>query len=165
MREETNPVKLITEEEFLELLDSHGLRSEKVIEACRRVFVHGESRRGAAIACGVNYATLYRTVRRLQGLCPACGQALPQGQALQPAGLRQRPEPLRDAQHHLNGLPQALRGHQLPEGPERRGSSCPARIPRAGSKRAPLRLHGMVTNRAWPGAGVSPKKEPSQPKR
>ena len=80
MREETNPVKLITEEEFLELLDSHGLRSEKVIEACRRVFVHGESRRGAAIACGVNYATLYRTVRRLQGLCPACGQALPQGQ-------------------------------------------------------------------------------------
>lgn len=80
MREETNPVQLITEEEFVELLDSHGLRSEKVKEACRLVFVKGESRRAAAIACGVDYATLHRSVRRLQGLCPTCGQPLPQGQ-------------------------------------------------------------------------------------
>ncbi len=80
MREETNPVQLITEEEFVELLDSHGLRSEKVKEACRLVFVKGESRRAAALACGVDYATLHRSVRRLQGLCPTCGQPLPQGQ-------------------------------------------------------------------------------------
>ena len=80
MREETNPVQLITEEEFVELLDSHGLCSEKVKEACRLVFVKGESRRAAAIACGVDYATLHRSVRRLQGLCPTCGQPLPQGQ-------------------------------------------------------------------------------------
>ena len=80
MREETNPVQLITEEEFVELLDSHGLRSEKVKEACRLVFVKGESRRAAAIACGEDYATLHRSVRRLQGLCPTCGQPLPQGQ-------------------------------------------------------------------------------------
>lgn len=79
-REEANPVVQISESAFLELVDSHGLRSEKVINACRKVFVEGSSRRAAAQAFEVDYATVHRSVRRLQGLCPACGQPLPMGE-------------------------------------------------------------------------------------
>ncbi len=70
-------IKSIGPDEFDVLIARHDLHSEKMIEACRRVFVGGETRRAASIATGVNYASLHRTVRKLEGYCPHCGQALP----------------------------------------------------------------------------------------
>lgn len=70
-------IESLTAADFKKLVKTHGLRSEKMIEACRLVFVEGETRRAASIAAGVDYASLHRTIRKLQGLCPHCGQPLP----------------------------------------------------------------------------------------
>jgi len=73
----SSEVEQISEDELQELLVANDIRSEKVIEALRMVFVQGASRRAASQACKVDYATVHRTVRKLQGVCPHCGQALP----------------------------------------------------------------------------------------
>ena len=70
-------IELIGPAEFDALIARHDLHSEKMIEACRRVFVGGETRRAASIATRVDYASLHRTVRKLEGYCPHCGQPLP----------------------------------------------------------------------------------------
>ncbi len=70
-------IETINEEEFKKLVKAHAMRSEKMIEACRLVFVEGETRRAASIAVGVDYASLHRTIRKLQGHCPHCGQPIP----------------------------------------------------------------------------------------
>jgi hypothetical protein len=62
---------------FKILARKRNLRSQKMIEACRLVLVEGRSRRAASLSAGVNYASLHRMVRKLQGLCPHCGQPLP----------------------------------------------------------------------------------------
>lgn len=71
-------IQPVTAAEFKALVERHKLTSKKMIAACRRVFVHGESRRAASIAEQVDYGSLHRTVRKLQGLCPHCGQPLPE---------------------------------------------------------------------------------------
>lgn len=73
----SSKVKTISELEFNELVQQHSLRSQKMIRACSMVLVEGTSRRAASIATDVNYASLHRTVRKLQGQCPHCGQPLP----------------------------------------------------------------------------------------
>ena len=70
-------IATVTAAEFRRLVKAHALTSEKMIEACRLVFTKGETRRQASIATGVDYASLHRTVRRLQGYCPHCGQPMP----------------------------------------------------------------------------------------
>ena len=70
-------IETITAAAFEELIETHAMRSEKMIEACRLVFVEGGTRRAASIAAGVDYASLHRTIRRLQGHCPHCGQPIP----------------------------------------------------------------------------------------
>jgi len=70
-------IDILTPAEFKKLVKEHKLRSDKVIEACRLVLVEGETRRQAGISAKVDYATLHRTIRKLQGLCPHCGQPLP----------------------------------------------------------------------------------------
>lgn len=70
-------VKTIAEPEFKGLVEQHSLRSQKMIKACSMVLVEGTSRRAASIAAEVNYASLHRTIRKLQGQCPHCGQPLP----------------------------------------------------------------------------------------
>jgi hypothetical protein len=70
-------IENLTAADFKKLVKTHSLRSEKMIEACRLVFVEGETRRAASIAAGVDYASLHRTIRKMQGLCPHCGQPLP----------------------------------------------------------------------------------------
>lgn len=77
----SSQVEIISAEEFERLVEKHALGSEKMIEACRLVFVDGVSRNQAGLAVGVNYASLHRTVRKLQGYCPHCGQALPTKEA------------------------------------------------------------------------------------
>lgn len=70
-------IETITAADFKKLVKTHAMRSEKMIEACRLVFVEGETRRAASIAAGVDYASLHRTIRKLQGHCPHCGQPIP----------------------------------------------------------------------------------------
>ena len=70
-------IETITTADFKKLVKTHAMRSEKMIEACRLVFVEGETRRAASIAAGVDYASLHRTIRKLQGHCPHCGQPIP----------------------------------------------------------------------------------------
>lgn len=74
-------IETITEADFKKLVKAHAMRSEKMIEACRLVFVEGETRRAASIAVGVDYASLHRTIRKLQGHCPHCGQPIPEKSA------------------------------------------------------------------------------------
>ena len=70
-------IENITAQDFVRLTKRNRMRSEKMIEACRLVFVEGETRRAASMTTGVDYASLHRTIRRLQGHCPHCGQPLP----------------------------------------------------------------------------------------
>jgi hypothetical protein len=72
-----NEVQIITVADFKALVKVHAMTSIKMIDACRLVFVEGQSRHAAGIATGVNYASLHRTIRKLQGYCPHCGQTLP----------------------------------------------------------------------------------------
>lgn len=83
-----NEVEQITEAVLQGLLTEHDISSEKVIHAMRMIFVEGASRRTASQASGVDYATVHRTVRKLQGVCPHCGQQLPEKAAASPPSRR-----------------------------------------------------------------------------
>ena len=55
-------IETITAADFKKLVKTHAMRSEKMIEACRLVFVEGETRRAASIAAGVDYASLHASL-------------------------------------------------------------------------------------------------------
>lgn len=75
-------IEQLEPDELAKRIREANIKSPLIIQAMEGVFMRGESMNGAAKAAGINYALVHRTVQRLRGICPCCGQTIPKKESV-----------------------------------------------------------------------------------